>query len=92
MYNRKSPEVKMLSKTPVLMPRDDEIHMVCLPYFYVSVFGFLIFGIDVTFIVVGTDKNTQSGTQWDGMRHFGLIEHGMFYNGCVCETEGDVSV
>lgn len=25
--------------------------------------------------------NTQSGTQWDGMRHFGIIEHGMFYNG-----------
>ncbi|KAG6814739.1 hypothetical protein H0H93_012425 [Arthromyces matolae] len=24
--------------------------------------------------------NTQSGTQWDGMRHFGLIEHGVYYN------------
>ncbi|KAF7441352.1 hypothetical protein PC9H_001701 [Pleurotus ostreatus] len=24
--------------------------------------------------------NTQSGTQWDGLKHFGLIEHGVFYN------------
>ncbi|KAJ7753431.1 hypothetical protein DFH07DRAFT_1031039, partial [Mycena maculata] len=24
--------------------------------------------------------NTQSGTQWDGLRHFPLIEHGIFYN------------
>ncbi|RDB19228.1 hypothetical protein Hypma_013552 [Hypsizygus marmoreus] len=24
--------------------------------------------------------NTQSGTQWDGMRHFGIVEHGVFYN------------
>ncbi|KIK51743.1 hypothetical protein GYMLUDRAFT_208428 [Collybiopsis luxurians FD-317 M1] len=24
--------------------------------------------------------NTQSGTQWDGLRHFGLLDHGVFYN------------
>ncbi|KAJ7041919.1 putative cyclase-domain-containing protein [Mycena alexandri] len=24
--------------------------------------------------------NTQSGTQWDGMRHFPILEHGVFYN------------
>lgn len=24
--------------------------------------------------------NSQSGSQWDGMRHFGIIEHGVFYN------------
>ncbi|KAL0947805.1 hypothetical protein HGRIS_013878 [Hohenbuehelia grisea] len=24
--------------------------------------------------------NTQSGTQWDGMRHFGVVKHGVFYN------------
>lgn len=24
--------------------------------------------------------NTQSGSQWDGMRHFGVVEHGVFYN------------
>ncbi|KAK7437114.1 hypothetical protein VKT23_018740 [Stygiomarasmius scandens] len=24
--------------------------------------------------------NTQSGSQWDGLRHFGLQEHGVFYN------------
>ncbi|KAH9890457.1 putative cyclase-domain-containing protein [Cubamyces lactineus] len=23
--------------------------------------------------------NTQSGTQWDGLKHFGLLEHGVFY-------------
>ncbi|KAI0738090.1 hypothetical protein C8Q80DRAFT_1222716 [Daedaleopsis nitida] len=25
--------------------------------------------------------NTQSGTQWDGLRHFGLLHHGLFYQG-----------
>ncbi|KAJ7142121.1 putative cyclase-domain-containing protein [Mycena crocata] len=29
--------------------------------------------------------NTQSGTQWDGMRHFPILEHGVFYN----NTPGD---
>ncbi|KAF9481289.1 hypothetical protein BDN70DRAFT_547674 [Pholiota conissans] len=24
--------------------------------------------------------NSQSGSQWDGLRHYGLIEHGVFYN------------
>ncbi|KAL4245439.1 Cyclase 1 superfamily protein [Abortiporus biennis] len=24
--------------------------------------------------------NTQSGTQWDGMKHFGVLEHKVFYN------------
>jgi hypothetical protein len=27
--------------------------------------------------------NTQSGTQWDGLRHVAVLEHGMFYNKCV---------
>ncbi len=30
-----------------------------------------------------SQQNSQSGTQWDGMRHFGLIEHDIFYNKCV---------
>ncbi|KAI0355185.1 hypothetical protein OH77DRAFT_1425248 [Trametes cingulata] len=25
--------------------------------------------------------NTQSGTQWDGLKHFGLLKHGLFYQG-----------
>ncbi|KAH9857445.1 hypothetical protein C2E23DRAFT_881056 [Lenzites betulinus] len=25
--------------------------------------------------------NTQSGTQWDGLKHFGLTQHGLFYQG-----------
>ncbi|KAI8974211.1 hypothetical protein BD414DRAFT_498480 [Trametes punicea] len=25
--------------------------------------------------------NTQSGTQWDGLKHFGLLKHGVFYQG-----------
>ncbi|KAJ3915621.1 hypothetical protein F5877DRAFT_48234 [Lentinula edodes] len=36
-----------------------------------------------SFRVVRDDEihiNTQSGTQWDGLRHFGLQEHGVFYN------------
>ncbi|KAG6872691.1 hypothetical protein C0995_007573 [Termitomyces sp. Mi166 len=24
--------------------------------------------------------NTQSGTQWDGLRHYGVVEHGVYYN------------
>ncbi|KAG6805561.1 hypothetical protein H0H92_014939, partial [Tricholoma furcatifolium] len=24
--------------------------------------------------------NSQSGTQWDGMKHFGILAHGTFYN------------
>jgi len=24
--------------------------------------------------------NSQSGSQWDGLRHYGIIEHGVFYN------------
>ncbi|KAJ8519226.1 hypothetical protein ONZ45_g3791 [Pleurotus djamor] len=24
--------------------------------------------------------NTQSGTQWDGLKHFGIVKHGVFYN------------
>lgn len=28
-------------------------------------------------------QNTQSGTQWDGMKHFPLIEHEMLYGGYV---------
>jgi len=24
--------------------------------------------------------NTQSGSQWDGLRHFGVMKHGVFYN------------
>ena len=26
-------------------------------------------------------QNTQSGTQWDGLKHFGMLEHKMFYQG-----------
>jgi len=30
--------------------------------------------------------NTQSGSQWDGMRHFGVLEHGVFYNNTPCAS------
>ncbi|PFH53528.1 hypothetical protein AMATHDRAFT_38738 [Amanita thiersii Skay4041] len=30
--------------------------------------------------------NTQSGTQWDGLRHFGIVEHGVFYNNTPIES------
>ena len=26
------------------------------------------------------NQNTQSGSQWDGLRHFGFLEHRIFYN------------
>ncbi|KIM49861.1 hypothetical protein M413DRAFT_21984 [Hebeloma cylindrosporum] len=50
VFERKSPEVKMIVKAEGGV-RDDEIHI-----------------------------NSQSGSQWDGMRHFGILEHGVFYN------------
>jgi len=30
--------------------------------------------------------NTQSGSQWDGLRHFGIIEHGVFYNNTAADS------
>ncbi|KAJ7184608.1 hypothetical protein C8R46DRAFT_1064624 [Mycena filopes] len=30
--------------------------------------------------------NTQSGSQWDGLRHFPILEHEMFYNNTPAET------
>ncbi|KAF9814354.1 hypothetical protein IEO21_05149 [Rhodonia placenta] len=30
--------------------------------------------------------NTQSGSQWDGLRHFGLLEHGVFYGNTRTEA------
>jgi len=30
--------------------------------------------------------NTQSGSQWDGLRHFGLQDHGIFYNNTPAES------
>lgn len=30
--------------------------------------------------------NTQSGTQWDGLRHFPILEHEMFYNNIPAST------
>ncbi|KAJ6630356.1 hypothetical protein B0H10DRAFT_1984313 [Mycena sp. CBHHK59/15] len=30
--------------------------------------------------------NTQSGSQWDGMRHFPILEHEMFYNNTPAST------
>ncbi|KAG5734048.1 hypothetical protein E4T56_gene9465, partial [Termitomyces sp. T112] len=30
--------------------------------------------------------NTQSGTQWDGMRHFGLVHDGVYYKGIPADS------
>ncbi|KAF8069223.1 hypothetical protein FPV67DRAFT_1111192 [Lyophyllum atratum] len=30
--------------------------------------------------------NTQSGTQWDGMKHFGVVEHGVYYKGVAADS------
>ncbi|KAF9445766.1 hypothetical protein P691DRAFT_251987 [Macrolepiota fuliginosa MF-IS2] len=30
--------------------------------------------------------NTQSGTQWDGLRHYGVVEHQVFYNNTPAAT------
>ncbi|KAI0668300.1 putative cyclase-domain-containing protein [Trametes maxima] len=38
--------------------------------------------------------NTQSGTQWDGLKHFGLLHHGLFYQGTPASffKSGDLSI
>lgn len=38
--------------------------------------------------------NSQSGSQWDGLRHFGIIEHGVFYNNTDAKSlpEGILSI
>ncbi|KAG6908111.1 hypothetical protein DXG01_006080 [Tephrocybe rancida] len=30
--------------------------------------------------------NTQSGTQWDGMKHFGLVHQGVYYKGIAADS------
>ena len=25
-------------------------------------------------------QNPQSGSQWDGLKHFGILDHGIYYN------------
>lgn len=72
MFGRKAPEINMKLRDPAesQILRDDEIHMV---RFQAPLISFLIFKFSGI-------QNTQSGTQWDGLRHFGIIEHGVFYN------------
>ncbi|KAG2049483.1 hypothetical protein BDR06DRAFT_1012137 [Suillus hirtellus] len=38
--------------------------------------------------------NTQSGSQWDGLKHYGLTEHNVFYNNTPAETlsEGEMEL
>ncbi|CDO71941.1 hypothetical protein BN946_scf184940.g88 [Trametes cinnabarina] len=38
--------------------------------------------------------NTQSGTQWDGLKHFGLCHHGLFYQGTPASffKSGDIQI
>ena len=39
-------------------------------------------------------QNTQSGTQWDGMKHFGILEHQTFYQGTPASEfkHGDLGI
>lgn len=55
-------------KRPRGATRDDELHIVSHPMPRPI-------GILLTF-----RENTQSGSQWDGMRHFGVANHDVFYN------------
>ncbi|GJJ11767.1 hypothetical protein Clacol_006005 [Clathrus columnatus] len=59
MFNRKLPEHRLVSNTPVPRPaaNDDELHI-----------------------------NTQSGTQWDGLRHFGIFSAKCFYQGVKADS------
>ncbi|KAI0806673.1 hypothetical protein C8Q74DRAFT_1362285 [Fomes fomentarius] len=38
--------------------------------------------------------NTQSGTQWDGLKHFGLLHHALFYGGTPASffKHGDIHI
>ncbi|KAK1230077.1 hypothetical protein PQX77_006851 [Marasmius sp. AFHP31] len=48
---------------------------------YVKPFPYKLMSVDVKY-----PQNTQSGSQWDGLRHFGLMEHGVFYNNIHMDT------
>ena len=70
LWNRMPPEIKMIVKVAGTgMPRDDEIHIVSVSN---QVHALLLMQI--------TRQNSQSGSQWDGLRHYGITEHGVFYN------------
>jgi hypothetical protein len=69
MFERKSPEINMKIRNPESSGvRDDEIHIVSGTVFSTGTITDLLL------------QNTQSGTQWDGLRHFPILEHGVFYN------------
>ena len=55
---------------------DDSIHIVRYTFYNIALMLRCHF-----------DQNTQSGTQWDGMRHFGVHGgHNVFYQGYVRST------
>ena len=55
--------------------RDDTLFLVRLRNVLVTTFTRTL-----TRILFLSTQNTQSGSQWDGLRHFGILEHGMYYN------------
>ena len=52
------------------MCRDDEINIVSI-YLRLS----------SSFTLKSALQNTQSGSQWDGMKHFGIFDGMVYYNG-----------
>lgn len=71
MFGRKPADVHMMQKEGTQkMVRDDELHIVSTAAELSSCV------LTCTWVW----QNTQSGSQWDGLRHFACLTEGVFYN------------
>lgn len=74
MFSRKSPEAKVIQRTPTALSRDDELYIVRTSRFH---YAYTYLSPDV---INNIFQNTQSGSQWDGLKHFGVHgAHNIFY-------------
>ena len=64
MYGRRPPHIHSFVKSGG--SRDDEIHIVCPPLRRAALYTY------------HSMQNTQSGSQWDGLKHFPIKEGGPF--------------
>jgi hypothetical protein len=78
-FGRKVPSITTFHKYDSSIPvRDDVIHIVCVslsPY------------LTPVLLTYRVSQNTQSGSQWDGLKHYGVRGYNVFYNkyvGTMC--------
>ena len=69
MFKRKTPEITQKELAGLSVCRDAEINIVSICFRLSS------------FTLEHAPQNTQSGSQWDGMKHFGIFDGMVYYNG-----------